>query len=673
MGRDISNKERERAIYSFLSIKPEDVNLKKCNAAADSFWSCYLDEYKNSYFSSKSTIIVGVVLCLIALSAYAMFVFSSIAVPFIVAVVCALSLIVIPVINKISYPTYAKEINKVFLIILGVLALAFFALSIVFKEKLLGSFDALNIAIPDKGASDYKIDESQSVGSISVKIFYDGAYNNALGWLISLPVLFAATFGILVWKYKSSKVVGKKDANLQYFLFILIFIGGYALFASILRLSYPTSQDEILSRLSKYQSYANGGVQFGAFMAMAVYVVAMILLVMKKVETKKNNLAQGLHRQRRQIKGFFEDHWKPVVIIASVVIIVVSIVVPVTTSKKINEERGYRIGLVSGDVQGKNSSLTEIVIDDGSRATAESIKKKGFYGYTNLKKVDIVAPSLKTIEYEAFYNCTSLESITFPDSLTTIENEAFYNCTSLGSLTLPESLTTIGDSAFRECKSLKQISFPLNTTSFGNWCLQDCDSLQVLEMCPVKDGLRTIFGQNRVTNIYGFSTYYAKVPTTLKRIVVIKGTTVIPAQAFYGCNNGATIELPNGITEIGNEAFRLNTKTTSITIPDSISKMGTNVFYDCWALESMTIPSGITTLPSYTFYDCSSLTSVTFKYAITKIGESAFNGCKMLTDIYYPGTQAQWKAVSKGSGSFSSVPTDCIVHCTDGDMLRNAK
>jgi hypothetical protein len=48
----------------------------------------------------------------------------------------------------------------------------------------------------------------------------------------------------------------------------------------------------------------------------------------------------------------------------------------------------------------------------------------------------------------AFYNCSSLTSITIPNSVTSIGSSAFYNCSSLTSITIPNSVTIIGSSAF---------------------------------------------------------------------------------------------------------------------------------------------------------------------------------------------------------------------------------
>ena len=64
----------------------------------------------------------------------------------------------------------------------------------------------------------------------------------------------------------------------------------------------------------------------------------------------------------------------------------------------------------------------------------------------------------------AFRDCTSLTSVTIPDSVTSIEQYAFRDCTSLTSVTIPDSVTTIGGSAFWGCKNLTSVTIPDSVT-----------------------------------------------------------------------------------------------------------------------------------------------------------------------------------------------------------------
>ncbi|MBE6293473.1 MAG: leucine-rich repeat domain-containing protein [Bacteroidales bacterium] len=69
----------------------------------------------------------------------------------------------------------------------------------------------------------------------------------------------------------------------------------------------------------------------------------------------------------------------------------------------------------------------------------------------------VIADGTKRIANDAFDGCSSLTSITIPNSVTTIGKWAFSGCTGLTSITIGNSVTTIGNIAFRSCKGLESI------------------------------------------------------------------------------------------------------------------------------------------------------------------------------------------------------------------------
>ena len=125
------------------------------------------------------------------------------------------------------------------------------------------------------------------------------------------------------------------------------------------------------------------------------------------------------------------------------------------------------------------SSLTSITIPD----SVTSIGGFAFGVCNNLTSVTI-GNSVTSIGMNAFDMCSSLTSITIPDSVTNIGNGAFINCSRLTSVTIGNSVTSIGHYTFSGCSSLTSITIPDSVTSIGNGAFRDCTNLKQLILFP---------------------------------------------------------------------------------------------------------------------------------------------------------------------------------------------
>ncbi len=247
-----------------------------------------------------------------------------------------------------------------------------------------------------------------------------------------------------------------------------------------------------------------------------------------------------------------------------------------------------------------------VIFDDSEVSTAYTTSTYSSNIFTNQVTAVWIGGDITSIGTYAFYGCTSLASITLPDSITSIGTYAFFGCTSLASITLPDSITSIGIQAFQGCTSLTSINIPSGVTSLGT-----SSSNSVFYNC-----------------------------TSLASVTFNEGATTVPSYAFYGCTSLASITLPDSITSIGIQAFQGCTSLTSINIPSGVTSLGTSssnsVFYNCTSLASVTLPDSITSIGTSSFYNCTSLVSVTLPDSITSIGTSSFYNCTSLVSVTLP-------------------------------------
>ena len=103
-----------------------------------------------------------------------------------------------------------------------------------------------------------------------------------------------------------------------------------------------------------------------------------------------------------------------------------------------------------------------------------------------LDKVEVITSDMlegyTIIGNYAFFECSSLTSITIPNSVTSIGSGAFSSCSSLTSLTIPNSVTSIGEMAFAWCSALTSIILPDSITSIGAEAFWYCSSLTSLTL-----------------------------------------------------------------------------------------------------------------------------------------------------------------------------------------------
>lgn len=232
--------------------------------------------------------------------------------------------------------------------------------------------------------------------------------------------------------------------------------------------------------------------------------------------------------------------------------------------------------------------------------------------YENGKGIIKFNSTVTSIGANAFWDCSTLNGITIPNSVTSIGNWAFTGCPNLTDIAIPNAVESIGNFAFAHT-GLTSITIPSSVTHIRETAFEACPNLTTM---IVEQGNPVYDSRDNCNAIIETRT----------------NTETITYTLISGCKNSV---IPTSVTSIGELAFR-NCTFASITIPNSVETIGSGSFEDCTALTSIEIPNSVTTIGGSAFAYCSALTSVEISNSVTTIGSTAFKSCTALTSLVIP-------------------------------------
>ncbi|MCQ2251211.1 MAG: leucine-rich repeat domain-containing protein [Bacteroidales bacterium] len=207
-------------------------------------------------------------------------------------------------------------------------------------------------------------------------------------------------------------------------------------------------------------------------------------------------------------------------------------------------------------------------------------------------------------------NCPNLRKIVLPEN--TLYFGGATDLPKLESINFPDCLKYLV--SLENCPSIKELKLPDALNNAMNNCAPILRSNKSLETVKVFSGLKL------GSHLFEEEWWY-----TEDGITSYNGT-------FSSCENLKTIEIPEGVTYIGDDCFMNCLSLENVKLPNSLRHIGNHAFANCKSLKTIILPDSLERIGNYAFEGCSNLESIRIPASVKDdaIGKGAFWACEKL-------------------------------------------
>ena len=116
----------------------------------------------------------------------------------------------------------------------------------------------------------------------------------------------------------------------------------------------------------------------------------------------------------------------------------------------------------------------------------------------------------------------------------------------------------------------------------------------------------------------------------------------------------AVVEIPDGITKIGESAFDGNKTLSEVTMPNTVTSIGKYAFRKCAKLKTVVFSNALEEIEYNGFIDCKALKAIELPKTLRSLGSGVFAGCGKLSSVKCESDV--FKAGSDPFNDFNSTP-----------------
>lgn len=156
-----------------------------------------------------------------------------------------------------------------------------------------------------------------------------------------------------------------------------------------------------------------------------------------------------------------------------------------------------------------------------------------------------------------------------------------------------------------------------------------------------------------------------------EKLEIPEGITAIGEFAFSSRSKLVSVSLPASLERIGMGAFDRCKKLEQIEIPENVSFIGEAAFNECKSLKEIRIPEKTADIGNAAFINCDGLQQVVFSHTLKSIGSCAFCNCKRLTELILPTSLSELgsEAFAGCSGLIKAVVPKALEQVVKDDRI----
>lgn len=236
------------------------------------------------------------------------------------------------------------------------------------------------------------------------------------------------------------------------------------------------------------------------------------------------------------------------------------------------------------------------------------------------------------------------------------------------SVHISEGITSVPDNAFLDSEKLEDIIISDSVSSVGKNAFAGTGSSFIIIHPQLKNIGDCSIGYDKELESRSDFVVYGTKDSAAEKYASDKKLKFIAVESYCGENLAWYFDSSTGTLNIVGTGdmydfenkkqpwYSYKDKITSVNLPEGLTRIGNNAFNEFNKLNNAVIPESVREVGAGAFYSCCDLDTITIKTTDYRADETSFfDGYGKKRDIYFAGSEAQWNKVATGSEKTDAV------------------